>query len=405
MKRRKLIAVFGVAISTAPLWPYARGIAHAHEDHGNSAKSKRAGLAISAAFAPDGALWIVGLNEQGRLFVQQSAEEGVRWNAPRVLDTAQDAIAAEGENRPKLAFGPNGWAVISYTQPLSKPYTGEIRMLRSTDAGANFSLPFTVHQDRQLITHRFESIAFDSSGALHTFWIDKRDVEAATRDGNKDAYAGAAVYHNVSLDGGRSFGPDSKLADHTCECCRIALSTDAGGGLAAMWRHVFEGDIRDHAFARIAARGTSVDPVVRASFDDWKIDACPHHGPGLAPAASGGFHAVWFGVRNNEPAVRYARLEADGKPRGDVRVIPDEGAEHADVQSVGSSVAVVWRSFNGKQTRYTAWISHDEGKSFTQRELGATDDESDNPVLVRKGEQIFALWRTRKEVRVERLFQ
>ena len=405
MKRRNLIAAFAVVVTTAPWWPYTQAIAHAHEAHGDAAAKKRAGLAISAAFAPDGALWIVGLNEQGHLFVQQSTDEGARWNAPRVLDTAQDVVAAEGENRPKLAFGPNGWVVISYTQPLSKPYTGEIRMLRSTDAGANFSPPFTVHQDRQLITHRFESIAFDASGTLHTFWIDKRDVEAAARAGNKAAYAGAAVYHNVSLDGGRTFGADTKLADHTCECCRIALSTDAGGGLAAMWRHVFEGDIRDHAVARIAARGTSAGPAVRASFDDWKIDACPHHGPGLAAAASDGFHAVWFGVRNDEPAVRYARLDADGKPRGDVRVIPDEAAEHADVQSAGSNVAVVWRSFNGKKTRYAAWVSHDDGKSFAQRELGATGDDGDNPILVRKGQQIFALWRTRKEVRVERLFQ
>ena len=398
MKRRTFVS----ALALMPCWPYAGASAQSGGAHQSGHGTRRAGLAMSAAFAPDGALWVVGLNEHRQLFVQQSSDDGARWSAPRVIDTAQDAIAAEGENRPKLAFGPNRCVVLSYTQPLSKPYTGAIRMLRSTDGGTRFSSPFTVHRDRQLITHRFESIAFDARGALHTLWIDKRDLEAI-RQGDRDAYAGAAIYRNVSLDGGRTFGPDMKLVDHTCECCRIALAPAADGGLAVMWRHVFDGNVRDHAFATIAAGGRTASDVQRASFDEWKIDACPHHGPGLAPAAAGGYHAVWFGIRNDEPAVRYACLDEHGSPRAPVRMLPDVSAEHADVQSIGSNVAIVWRSFDGARTRYSAWISNDDGKTFATRELGSTEDETDNPFLVRRGQQLFAVWRTRKEIRVERV--
>src|SRR5688500_13121414 len=185
--------------------------------------------------------------------------------------------------------------------------------MRLPSAGdATVSRPFTVHRDRQLITHRFESIAFDASGALHTFWIDKRDLEAIGAKSDQ-RYAGAAIYRNVSLDSGRTFGPDIKLADHSCECCRIALAPTPSGGIAAMWRHVFDGSVRDHAFAIVERGGEQATKPQRASFDEWKIDACPHHGPGLA-AASDGYHAVWFGIRGDEPAVRYARLDASGKP-------------------------------------------------------------------------------------------
>jgi hypothetical protein len=364
--------------------------------HGAAGK-KHGAAALNAAFAPDGSLWVVALNEQQQLFVQRSDDGGSGWSGPRVLDTGGDTIASEGESRPKLRFGPKGWAVIAYTRPLSKPYTGEIRMLRSEDAGASFSAPFTVHEDRQLITHRFESVAFDSTGALHSLWIDKRDLEAATRNGKTD-YAGAALYRNVSLDGGRTFGPDIKVADHTCECCRIALAPAADGGLAAMWRHVFDGGIRDHAIVRIAPGGGNVSPIVRVSHDDWKIDACPHHGPGLAEAVDGGFHAVWFGIRGNEPAVRYARLDASGKPGRDVRVIPDTAAEHADVCSAGAKTVIAWRSFDGQRMRYVAWISRDGGKSFVQQQLGATDADADNPILVRRKDAIFALWRAGGDV-------
>jgi hypothetical protein len=282
--------------------------------------------------------------------------------------------------------------VISYTRPLTKPYTGDIRMLRSLDGGKTFSAPFTVHRDQQLITHRFESIAFDRDGVLHVLWVDKRDLVA---DGGK--YRGAAIYRNVSRDGGASFGPDIKLADHSCECCRIALAPTAEGGLAALWRHVFPANERDHAFAILGRQ--NVEPV-RASFDRWKLDACPHQGPGLALAADGGYHAVWFGERAGHTAVRYGRLSAAGVPVSEPVELPDVGAEHADIAAAGHDVAIVWRSYDGNQTHLKAWLSNDDGAHFKLRELVAVTGLNDQPHLVRTAQQALVVWRTEGEIRV-----
>lgn len=405
LTRRRVVGAL-LATPLAAGGPAARA---QHDGHQKGAgKAARPQLAIGAAFAPNGDLWIVGLDDLRRLTVQVSRDDGRTWGTARVIDIGKDTVAADGENRPKIAFGPHGWVVVSYTQPLARPYTGEIRMLRSADGGRTFSAPFTVHQNRQLITHRFESIFFDATGALHTLWIDKRDAEAAraaepAAAAAKSAYAGAAVYRNVSFDGGASFGPDIRLADHSCECCRIALAPDTTGGVVAMWRHVFEGNVRDHAFARIAPRGEKAGHPVRASFDGWAIDACPHHGPGLASAAGGGFHAVWFGERDGEPAVRYARLSADGQPVGEVRALPDPLAEHATLASAGDALAILWRSFDGTLTRLGAMVSFDAGKTFDLREVATTTEDNDHPLLVRKGAQLHAIWRTAREVRVDRL--
>ena len=393
--------------------------AWAQHEHGAAGARKRpAALAMGAAVAPSGELWIVALDAQQKLFVQNSPDQGRSWSAPRVLDTGSDKVVADGENRPKLAFGPRGWAVITYTEPLARPYTGQIRMLRSDDGGRSFSAPFTVHRDRQVITHRFESVAFDAKGTLHTLWIDKRDLEAqiaaapapaeagsgAGRGGRaarpKVDYRGAAIYRNESTDGGRSFGPDLKLADHSCECCRIALAPSPDGGLVALWRHVFAPNERDHGFAPL---GVAAAQPVRATFDRWALDACPHHGPGLTPAATGGYHAVWFGDRAGQMRVRYGRLAADGTPQGEVRVLPDERAEHAAVLGVGEQVAIVWRSFDGQATRWRAWLSKDDGRSFRLQELGSTTDDNDHPLLVQQGGKIHALWRTSQGVKVETL--
>lgn len=366
-------------------------------------------LGSGVAFAPDGSLWLVGLNAQGALFVQSAPAQNLRqWSAPQLLDTQGAPILADGENRPKLAFGPNGLVVVSYTQPLAKPYTGQVRLLRSTDGGRSFAPPVTVHADRQEITHRFESIGFDGQGLLHTVWIDKRDLEAAPKVDGKSSYRGAAIYRNVSRDGGASFGPDIRVADHSCECCRIGLAPDSQGRMHAMWRHVFAPDVRDHAIARLDADGSAAATVVRASWDDWRINACPHHGPALVAAAEGGFHTVWFGVRKqgaeDVAAVRYARLQADGSTLEDsVRVLPDARAEHADIQADGARVVVLWRSSEGARSTLQAWVSVDAGRSFSHQVLGHTSGANDFARLVRHGARMVAVWRTANEVQVHEI--
>lgn len=368
-------------------------------------------LGSGVAFAPDGSLWLVGVNAQGQLFVQTAPPGDVQhWGAARVLDTQDDTIAADGESRPTLAFGPKGLVVISYAKALGKPYTAFVRMLRSTDGGQTFSAPFTVHTDRQEITHRFDAIAFDAQGALHTVWIDKRDLEAAPKAGAKSSYRGAAIYRNVSLDGGATFGADLRLADHSCECCRIALAQGGDGRVRALWRHVFAPDVRDHAIAVLdasaAAQGAAPSTVpVRATFDDWHINGCPHHGPALVAAEPGGFHAVWFGIRTQgsttQAAVRYGRLNADGSPVADsVRALPDARAEHADVQAAGRNVAVVWRSSEGERTTAKAWLSNDGGRTFRLQVLGEVSGPNDFPRLARHADRIVAVWRNPQEVPV-----
>jgi hypothetical protein len=403
-----LAAVLGLAgaADTVGAQPAGEAKTRAAASHGAGhvrAVASRPALASGVAFAPDGRLWLVGLDARGQLAVRASDDDGGSWGPERVLDTGADRIVAASQNRPQIAFGPDGRVAISYAFEYAKPakhHAGEVRLLRSADGGRTFAAPVTVHRDRQAIAHAFASIAFETKGALHTVWIDKRDAEAAAARA-EPGYVGSAVYRNVSADGGRTFGPDTRVADHACECCRIALAPAPGGGLAVLWRHVFGANVRDHAFAII---GEAADRApVRATFDDWRIDACPHHGPGLAPAEGGGYHAVWFGSRGGRSAVRYGRLDADGRPQGEVRELPDEAAEHADVESAGRHVVVAWRTYDGRATALRAWISPDGGATFAARTLATSADPNDLPRLARKGERIFVVWRTAKEVKVERV--
>lgn len=358
------------------------------------AKKMKVELGASALFAPDGQLYAVAKRGE-HLLLYRSTDEGASWSAPVVVNAQPEAISADGENRPKLAFTREGALLVSWTKPLSKPNTGEIRLARAAD-GEHFSVPITVHRDRAEITHRFESMLVARDGRVLLAWIDKRDLEKAKA--GKEAYRGAAIYAAVSTDGGRSFLPEKKLADHSCECCRLTSASDADGTPLFMWRHVFAPNERDHAIVRVKADG-SPETLLRATFDRWKIDGCPHHGPSLAVDSDGIRHAVWFNQKDGEGRVFYGRLGADdaaGAVDGQ-RTVGDAHAEHADLAVAGKRVAVVWKAFDGAQAKLQAELSVDGGKTFRSLELAVSAGPSDQPRALWRGERLYAFWHTANE--------
>jgi hypothetical protein len=355
-------------------------------------------LGTSATFAPDGSL--LAVTRQGEhVMLYRSSDDGRGWSAPVAVNAVPEAISADGENRPKIVFAGDGGVLVSWTRPLSKPFSGAIRLARSGDGGASFAAPITVHGDRSEITHRFETVLADGKGRIHVAWIDKRDLEAAKAA--KKAYRGAAIYAAVSEDGGRTFKPEVRVADHSCECCRIAAARDVDGAPLLLWRHVFEPNERDHALAKVGAGDTPI-AVERATFDRWKVDGCPHHGPSLAVAPDGTRHAVWFNQISGEGRVFYGRLTAGGVDGQ--RPVGGERAAHADLVVAGRRVAIVWKEFDGERTRLRAEVSADGGRDFRAVDLAATEGASDQARALKRGDELFAFWRTEREgMRVFRL--
>lgn len=351
----------------------------------------RVALGSSAAFDHQQRLWIVRtepVDEQAHVILQRSDDNGATWQ-PSIRVTSQpEPVSADGENRPKLAFGPRDEIYVSWTSPTSERFTGDIRFTRSLDGGKSWSAPAVVHRDRQLITHRFESMLVDGAGRLWVAWIDKRDLGKAQTAGRE--YAGAAIYYAYSDDQGATWHGDYKLADHSCECCRIALALDANGRAVAMWRHVFPPNERDHAFAVLQPEGKGI-VVERVTTDRWRIDACPHHGPSLAVGEDGTRHAVWFNQRNGEGRVFYGRLT--GAAPEAVRALP-AGAAHADIAVRGNMVAVAWKRFDGTATRVESWLSKDGGRNFSAGPTLRTQSSSDQPRLLSNDTAMLIVWRT-----------
>src|SRR5256885_10072459 len=310
----------------------------ARHEHGSDAKGARDELGASAAFDAQGTLWAVAKQGQ-HVVLHRSQDLGRSWSQPVPVNARPEPVGADRDARPKIALSRKGEIYITWTQPLSKPYTGYIRFSRSLDGGKMFSPPVTVHVDRQEITHRFDALAVNAEGKVFVAWVDKRDGEAARAKGAE--YRGAAIYFAVA-DDGANFRGDFKLAEHSCECCRLALLPRDDGSVIAFWRHVFEPGVRDHALSTLYADG-HVDGLRRATFDNWAIDVCPHHGPALAADSAGRLHGVWFDLRTENPGALYGRLR-EGAVDG-LRRIGGATAEHPDIAIAGTRIAVAWKEF------------------------------------------------------------
>ncbi len=352
----------------------------------------RPSLAVTGTFDEKGWLWTVAIQGQ-HLRVNHSDDLGVSWSTPVRVNMDAENILGDGENRPKI-IARNGIVYVSYTQGLAKPMSGNIRFARSVDGGKTFSAPVTVNDNRDIISHRFEALAVSDKGEIHLAWLDKRAQHDA--QSSNIPYRGAALYHAVSRDGGASFGANTKLADHSCECCRVAMAMDPSGTPVIVWRHVYGKNVRDHAVLRL----DGASQPQRVAHDNWRIDACPHHGPTLGIAPDGTYHVAWFTGATANPGLFYARSSDAGKHFSAPLAFGNPAAQagRPQVLALGARVWLAWKEFDGKRAVIRGQHSRDGGRTFAKPvTLAASEGASDHPLLISNGARALLSWNSAAE--------
>jgi len=346
---------------------------------------------VTAAFGNDGTLWIAWV-ARDRIYLQASVDKGAHFSDPVAVNAEPESIAARGEYRPKIKLDGQGNIYLTWTQNLEKRHTGHIRFSRSTDGGKSFSKPVTVNDNLDVIGHRFDALAVGNNGEIFVAWLDSRDKEKAKVA--KQEFAGTAVYYAWSDDGGKSFYPNKMVAPHSCECCRLGTEIDADNLPVVLWRHVYDGNIRDHALVKFKDWHTP-GPVRRVSEEGWKIDACPHHGPALSIADNGVYHAVWFSGAADKQGLFYGYSKNGGLSYSSAYRFGNQGAKHPNVVALGSKVAIVWSEFDGSHNLLQLIKSEDGGLSWSQPEVvGKTAESADDAFLLSDGENVYLSWQT-----------
>jgi hypothetical protein len=357
----------------------------------NATPSSLCSETATATFDSKGVLWVTWVND-GTIYVQSSPDKGITFTVPVKVNAVAEQVATKGESRPKIKIDNNGTVYLTWDLTLDKQRSTYIRFSRSTDGGQHFSEPVTVNDNLEVIRHRFNSLAIGKNGEIFIAWLDARDLEPAKKAGKE--FKGLSLYYTWSADGGKHFHPGKSVADQACECCRIDTAIAQDNTPVIVWRHIFEGKIRDHAIVKFKDWNTP-GPVTRLSRENWAIDACPHHGPALSISDADTYHAVWFSNAESKQGLFYAYSKDAGQRFSEPVNFGKAGASHPHVLGLGRQVAVVWQEFDGKNNSIQVIKSADEGKTWTQPEALAQSTEMiDEPFLVSDGQAIYLSWQS-----------
>lgn len=362
---------------------------------------ERPPLAVGAALDPSGRLWLAQVRD-GRLTISHSANGTSHFSPASAVTPGPETITADSENRPKIVVGADGIVHVSWTQNLGARMTGFIRYARSTDGGKSFSSPVTLNSDRQIISHRFDTLATDGQGGVAVAWLDARARIGKVPKGSPQTQV--SVYAAVSRDGGATFAPDRMVAEHSCQCCRTGMTWTPRGPVV-FWRHVFGKNIRDFAIADLAG-----GPLLRVTDDVWAVDGCPHHGGGIAADGRGNLHIVWFTAGITRQGIFYRRLasadfSAQGQLTGVAEMSPplplgqaNNQPGHPAVVASGDRILLAWREFDGE--RYSVWamLSADAGAHWgAPVRLAGTKNAADYAVPVIDDKRTLVVWNTADE--------
>ena len=385
---KKLIFVIAIQVAFVGTETYASCDTEKAQQMENSV---HCGSTPSATLDSEGRLWVAFVQNEF-VYVSQSNDLGKSYSDPVAVNPVAEDAEHNGENRPKIIVDESGTIFVSWTLKTSPRFTGEIRFSRSIDNGKSFEAPRTINDDNLFTGHRFETLFLSESGHLYLTWIDKRDLEAKLEKGEE--YIGAAVYYAVSDDKGASFSKNYRVANNSCECCRIAIAPKGPENIAILWRQVFGEDVRDHAIAELTPTGETL-VTNRASFDEWHINACPHHGPTMALSSlSGDYHMSWFTNGDVNQGIYYARYSFDEQKSNSLfQVDGQPGAGHPYLTEFDQKLYLVWKGFNGKETLLNLITSSDDGISWSSpKTLLITDKGSDHPLLIKDTESLYLSW-------------
>jgi hypothetical protein len=349
-----------------------------------------------------GMLYVV-FSQNSHIYLATSNDQGASYSTPVAINRSPELIYDDGENRPKIVLGNKQEIYVSWTHKTNGRYSGDVRFARSLDAGLTFEKPVTINADRALISHRFDAMTLDDQGHIYIVWIDKRDKVKA--ESLEQAYDGSSLYYAVSKDSGASFLPNTKRVDNSCECCRISIDTDNKGKVVTLWRHVYPGNIRDHAISYLQANNATGQAILkreapmRATNDQWQIEGCPHHGPDLSIDDANIAHMAWFTQGEKNKGLMYGRFDLNHNLIGQSSVIDSSsGASRPQVYTHEQSVYLMWKRFEGESMVLLLRRSNDGGKTWQKDEvIASTLNGSDHPDWLWDGIKLFATWHTQSE--------
>ncbi|MGZ4999678.1 MAG: sialidase family protein [Methylomonas sp.] len=347
------------------------------------------GLYVASAFDQQGRLWRV-VPEKGHVYVDYSTDLGKTFSAPVRVNQEAERIKVSGENSPNIAVDKAGLIYIIYAAEGSQPVT--VYSSVSKDSGRSFSKPVPI-SDKASEANSFQArLILNHQDQAYVFWHDERDRTDWRQLGN-------AIYSTRIDENNHGHSSVYKISDMLCECCHIAAAFDSHDQAVLLARFIYPDGARDHGL--IQASNDGKDSVAnRVTFDQWKIEACPEHGPSLAIANDDRIHITWFTQGNVRQGVFYAYSVDHGQHFSTPLALGASGklASHPDVMADAQHVVLAWLEFDGAKTQLQTMQSQDGGLTWLPpRALAESASSNNYPYLLKNKGHIYVSWNSMKE--------
>ncbi|MGR9046020.1 MAG: exo-alpha-sialidase [Gammaproteobacteria bacterium] len=342
---------------------------------------------VTATFGPDGRLWRLIPTEEA-VYIDFSSDFGEIYSKPVRINPTDQRINVWPENPAIVRISQNGRIHVLYSADDRQKATTFFSF--SDDNGQTFSTPTKISNQADTAMNYMDKMLIDQDAKIYIFWHDQRHGQHDHKSGS----GVLALYYSVINDPTSGQFNNQFVSDSICSCCRTAAALSPEGRPVLLARMVFSGGIRDHALIKMDNAGKWLPPR-RITKDDWKIDACPEHGPALAIDRQGRTHLTWFTLGKKRQGIFYARTDDYGSTLTEPMQLgnPDRLPGHPDVFAVGDRVIVAWHEFDGDHSEIVAIVSTDRGEHWTApQKLASSHGKTGFPKLIGHGKRIFLSW-------------
>ncbi|MEQ1759939.1 MAG: sialidase family protein [Vicinamibacterales bacterium] len=369
--------------------------------------------------------WAASSSAGTDVYASVSRDGGATFSTPARVNPRAGAASANGEQPPRVTLVARGTTALPEVVVVwtAKATAGtQLLAARSADGGRTFGASAVVTGSDAPGNRGWHSTTTDSRGRTFALWLDHRNLAgaASTMTHNHEAgasapapapapaskpdpvaRAGQSQLYFAPLDGA---GAARSLTGGVCYCCKTSLTTDASGGIYAVWRHVYAGNERDIALTVSRDGGRTFSSPVRVSRDAWQIDGCPENGPAVAVDQQKTVIVVWPTLvrdAGRESMSLFFATSRDGLNFSTRRALPTVGAAYHPQIALepGGNVVATWEEVTAQGRRVVvARGSRDGNGQLAFRRLPAIDAQAGvYPTLAATPSSTVLAWVRRSE--------
>jgi hypothetical protein len=229
-------------------------------------------------------------SKTGLLDLRYAVRRGAAWSEPRTVATNRHFFRHPAELPEVMQFSDTMW-LAHWVEVPQESSDAEFIYVSSSSDGVHWSQPLMANQDRKPVEHGLVSMIESGKNEASLFWLETPKGE----DG-----PGYLMHTVVNAQGKET--KEEPIDTDVCSCCSTAVARTAKGLLVAYRDHT-NSDIRDISVTRLENDKWSKPNNVHA--DNWKLDACPINGPGVA-AKDNRVAVVWYTGAQDSPRTQIA---------------------------------------------------------------------------------------------------